>query len=74
MFPSQIQLELPDFHFDARREMKLLLALGKSHQKMGRFKDAGKMSEKALRICTREGIKGTKECAEIAILLAWSKK
>ena len=73
-FAPQIQLELPDFQFDARRKVKLCYALGDCYQKMGHFKDASMVLEKALRVCTKEGIKGTKEGAEIATLLAWSYK
>ena len=65
----QIQSKFPDFCLDANQEVKLNLILGKSYDHMGKINEAREVLEKAQRVCIKEGIKDTKEDAEVAGVL-----
>ena len=60
-----------DFSPDVSHEVKLRFTLGQSYGHMGKYMEARKVLEKAVRVCDKEGIKETLEGAGIVPELGW---
>lgn len=67
----QIQSELSNFHLHFYHEMQVYFALGKSYDLMGKDKEARNLLEQALTLCAKNGMKESKEGAEVSRVLGW---
>jgi len=51
--------------------MQVYFALGKSYDLMGKDKEARNLLEQALTLCAKNGMKESKEGAEVSRVLGW---